>query len=96
MEALGESLGSYIRHRRLVKARQALVATRKPILDIALDHAFDSQEAFTRAFQRVFGLPPGLYRRTQPKNLWQPYITLRPHERQPARVRVVTVWQPAP
>jgi AraC family transcriptional activator of mar-sox-rob regulon len=40
-ETFGQSLGHYIRHRRLAHAQRKLMTTPKPILDIALDHHFD-------------------------------------------------------
>lgn len=59
---VGESLGSYIRKRRLGRSIEALLETDRRILDIALDHGFESQEAYTRAFSAVFELPPGRFR----------------------------------
>ncbi|WP_337048424.1 helix-turn-helix domain-containing protein [Serratia fonticola] len=60
----GHALGSYIRERRLSKAAQALRATPRPILDIALQFHFDSQPSFSRAFKKQFGETPAVYRRT--------------------------------
>ncbi|WP_242145388.1 MULTISPECIES: helix-turn-helix transcriptional regulator [unclassified Bacillus cereus group] len=59
---LGMSVTDYIRKRRLTYAAQALVTTNRPILDIALQYGFSSQEAFTRAFKRMYHLPPKKYR----------------------------------
>ncbi|MFC0229344.1 helix-turn-helix domain-containing protein [Serratia aquatilis] len=59
----GYALGSYIRERRLSKAAQALRATPRPILDIALQFHFDSQPSFSRAFKKQFGKTPAVYRR---------------------------------
>lgn len=56
--AVGDSLKSYIRSRRLTRAMSEL-ATDKRIVDIALDAGFDSQEAFTRAFKIIFKQSPG-------------------------------------
>lgn len=61
--ATGMNIATYLRRRRLHEAACALLLTKKPILEIALDYQFDSQEAFTRAFKRVFSITPGLYRR---------------------------------
>lgn len=96
--ALGESLGNYIRRRKLIHAAHALATSTQKIIEIALDHGFDSHEAFTRAFQRAFIHSPAAYRRTYAREdirpaLW-PNIVVRPHEQVPARVRVVTLWQP--
>lgn len=59
---VGLSLSGYIRRRRLAAAAAALLNTNAPILDIALNFHFASQEAFTRAFKRIYQLPPGRYR----------------------------------
>lgn len=47
----GHAIGAYIRARRLSKAAVALRLTSRPILDIALQYRFDSQQTFTRAFK---------------------------------------------
>ncbi|MEJ0100386.1 MAG: AraC family transcriptional regulator [Pseudomonadota bacterium] len=59
----GESLMSYVRGRRLEDAmRRLLTDPDVQIVDLAFDCGFDSQEAFTRAFARAFGHPPGRLR----------------------------------
>lgn len=50
-EVTGQAIGSYIRSRRLSRAAVALRLTSRPILDIALQYRFDSQQTFTRAFK---------------------------------------------
>ena len=63
----GESVMSYVRGRRLEAAMGRLFA--EPdlrIVDLAFDSGFDSQEAFTRAFVRAFGHPPGRLRTLGP------------------------------
>ena len=35
----------------------------RPLLDIALDYGFSSHEAFTRAFEQIYGMTPSDYRR---------------------------------
>ena len=59
---VGETVGGYIRKRRLSKSIEALLETDRRILDIALEHGFESQEAYTRAFRALFELPPGRFR----------------------------------
>lgn len=61
-EETGFSIGEYIRTRRLAIAAQLLLHTDEPILCIALELHFNSQEAFTRAFKELYKLPPGKYR----------------------------------
>ncbi len=63
-EVTGQVLGSYIRARRLSKAAVSLRLTNRPIMEIALEYHFDSQQTFTRAFKKQFGQSPGRYRRS--------------------------------
>lgn len=62
---LGESIGDYIRTRRLARAAGDLIYTDRRILDIAVDYQFESQEAFNRAFKKVYRVSPGVYRRNR-------------------------------
>jgi AraC family transcriptional regulator len=63
----GTSVMSYARRRRLALAAQALAAPAAPnILTIALDHGYQSHEAFTRAFRAEFGMAPEEARHTLP------------------------------
>lgn len=59
---IGETPGNYIRKRRLWEAAKELLMSNTPIIRIAFDYQFQSQEAFTRAFQKLFGLTPRKYR----------------------------------
>ncbi len=60
---VGESVKEYIRKRRLSEAAHKLLATKSKVIDIAFDYHFESQEAFTRAFDRMYGITPGRYRK---------------------------------
>jgi AraC family transcriptional regulator len=60
---MGESIGSYIRSRRLTQAAWELVHTEKRILDIGLSFCFESAESFTRAFKSRYGITPTVYRK---------------------------------
>jgi AraC family transcriptional regulator len=60
---VGESLMEYIRHRRLTGAARALVETRKPIIEVALDLGYSAPESFLRAFKAMFGTTPSAYRK---------------------------------
>jgi len=51
---LGESIGSYIKKRRLANAAQRLLYTDDKIITIAFDNNFESAEAFSRAFKTVY------------------------------------------
>lgn len=59
----GESVNKYVTRRRMEKAAEELVQTEQPIINIALKYQYASQESFSRAFMRVYGLTPGKYRR---------------------------------
>ena len=73
----GESLGRYIRERKLLLAARdsiqndlgRLLAARdlrdtdQRVYDICLKYGFDSQQTFTRIFTRTFNQPPGAYRK---------------------------------
>lgn len=58
----GETLGSYIRKRRLTEAAMELLDTDHSIIDIAFNYQFESQEAFSRAFKKMFTIPPLRFR----------------------------------
>ncbi|MGH6909387.1 MAG: helix-turn-helix transcriptional regulator, partial [Phenylobacterium sp.] len=59
----GFSPMAYVRARRLEGAAERLRAgPPTTLIDLALDCGFDSQEGFTRAFTRIFGVSPGRYR----------------------------------
>ncbi|WP_211655736.1 helix-turn-helix transcriptional regulator [Planococcus alpniumensis] len=60
---VGISAIEYIRKRRLANAASQLLYTDERIIDIAFFYQFESQEAFTRAFKKVYQLPPGRYRK---------------------------------
>jgi AraC family transcriptional regulator len=61
----GDSVMGYARKRRLTVAAQRLTDGAKVrLIDLALDCGFESQAAFTRAFKRHFGVPPGAVRKS--------------------------------
>ena len=60
----GESVMSYVRTCRLQAAALRLTGDIPPtLIDLAFDCGFESQEAFTRAFRRHYGVPPGQFKR---------------------------------
>lgn len=60
---VGINIADYVRRRRLCLAAQLLLNSSDTIIDIALHCQFESQESFTRAFKRLYGIPPGRYRK---------------------------------
>ena len=59
----GFAVYEYIQKRKLAQAAALLLNSSMQVLDIAVYLHFDSQETFTRAFKRCYGLPPGRYRK---------------------------------
>lgn len=62
---VGSSIKEYIRKRRLTEAAYELVNTNKRIIDIALEYQFESQQSFTKAFKKMYGITPGKYRKNK-------------------------------
>lgn len=60
---LGESVAEYIRKRRLSEAAGLLRSTSTKIRAIAFESQFETQESFTRAFKKMFGVSPLQYRK---------------------------------
>ena len=59
----GISLGAFIRLERMKAAADDLINSGNRIMDIALRYEFESQQAFTRAFSRHYGMPPATFRK---------------------------------
>ena len=59
----GYTIYKYIQGRRLRQAAQKLVETNKPIVEIAYEAQYSSQQAFTQAFSRVYQCSPQVYRK---------------------------------
>lgn len=62
-KSTGKTIGAYLRERRLNQAAQELVETKQPIIQIAMNAGYKSQQAFTGAFRRVYQCTPQVYRR---------------------------------
>ena len=66
---MGETLGEFVRRRRLEVAAQRLAAQpRLPVTEVALAVGFGSTEAFSRAFKQRFGVTPTGWRTAQVRN----------------------------
>lgn len=65
-QVAGEPPRAFRRRILLERAAYRLVATRRSILDIAVEAGYGSHEAFTRAFSAAYGAPPAAWRK-QPR-----------------------------
>lgn len=59
----GGTIYKYIQGRRLTLAAQKLVETEKPIIEIAYEAQYSSQQAFTLAFHQLYLCSPQIYRK---------------------------------
>ena len=59
----GMTIKEYMAKRRLSMAALALRDTNIPLIEIALEYGFSSQQALTRAFTAAYGCAPSAYRR---------------------------------
>ncbi len=55
---IGDSPGEYIKKRRLYEAALVLKEQEAKVIDVALDYGYQSPEAFSRAFSKLFGFSP--------------------------------------
>lgn len=62
-EKTGSTIYKYIQKRRLSLAAQQLAETDKPIIDIAYEAHYTSQQAFTLAFHQLYLCTPQTYRK---------------------------------
>lgn len=66
---LDESLGEHVRRLRLERSALRLLVTEQSVTNLALDAGYDTPEAYSRSFRRMFGVPPSDYRRDSRQRL---------------------------
>lgn len=64
-EHTGSTIYKYIQSRRLTEAARMLVETDMPIVDIAYEVNYQSQQSFTQAFHQVYLCTPQVYRKNR-------------------------------
>ncbi len=62
-EKTGSTIYKYIQKKRLTLAAKKLVETKQPIIEIAYEAHYNSQQAFTLAFGRLYHCTPQTYRK---------------------------------
>jgi AraC family transcriptional regulator len=62
-QATHHSPYDYLMRRRLSESARDLLATDKKVIEIALDYQFNSPEAYSRAFKRMFNMQPTRWKR---------------------------------
>jgi len=62
--AFKQSLGAYIRSRKLTASLDSLLSTNSNLLNIALEYGFEYEQSYIRTFKREFGVTPGDLRKT--------------------------------
>ena len=73
---VGCTIYKYVQMRRLTEGARQLAKTDRPIVQIAQDVHYNSQQAFTQAFRRVYLCTPQEYRRRGVFDPKQPKITM--------------------
>ena len=58
----GESVGEHLRRLRLERGALLLRHSPRQVTEVALAVGYESPSAFTRAFERHYGVPPGVWR----------------------------------
>ena len=61
-EHTGITIYKYLQNRRLTIAAEKLVKTDKPIIEIAYEAGYDTQQSFSFAFKQIYLYPPKVYR----------------------------------
>ncbi len=59
----GQTVGEYVRQRRLSLAGSELAATDAKVIDLAVKYGYDSPDSFTKAFTRFHGATPTAVRK---------------------------------
>ena len=62
--AYSQSIGFYIRSRKLAASVEDLLNTNLNVVDIAMDYGFEYEQSYIRAFKREFGITPGNLRKS--------------------------------
>jgi len=59
-----QTIGAYIRSRKLAASIESLFNTKNKLIDIAIDHGYKYEQSYIQSFKRKFGVTPGNVRKT--------------------------------
>jgi len=62
-QVMKQSLGKYIREKKLMRAADDLLNSNESVMEISLRYGFESQQSFTRSFTGKYHIPPATFRR---------------------------------
>jgi len=62
--AFNQTIGAYIRSRKLTASLKSLFNTNSKLANIAIEYGFDYEQSYVRSFKREFGVTPGIVRKT--------------------------------
>ena len=60
---IGDTVTGYVRNRRLTKAAGYLCTSTSNVTAAAYSFGYGTSEAFTKAFKRMFGMPPSVFQK---------------------------------
>ncbi len=64
-ETVGLTIHDYVQRRQLTEAAKLLVFSKKPIVEIAVNAGYETQQAFTTIFTAMYKQSPSQYRSTE-------------------------------
>ncbi|MEE1043187.1 MAG: AraC family transcriptional regulator, partial [Clostridia bacterium] len=64
-KATGDNFSNYVGKLRISKARDLLSSTNMPVSDVAGASGFDSSNSLYKAFKKVYGVSPSVYRESR-------------------------------
>lgn len=66
-KATGDNFSNYLSKLRIEKAKEMLISTNVPISEVAASSGFDSSNSLYKAFKKVYGVSPSIYRENRKK-----------------------------
>lgn len=64
-KATGDNFSNYLSKLRIDKAKEMLITTNAPISEVASASGFDSSNSLYKAFKKVYGVSPSVYRESR-------------------------------